>query len=162
MTVKNIKQETSYINKKISNLLKNQQPKFLTGFLLLCFITIFAVTQAGFVIANYLSTSFPKVNTYSIPKQLSILESTPSSISVTTPPSANAKTPVIESGQISAVSTKQVTSFNKEYLIQKGDTLFIISEKVYGDKNAWMRIATENKIINPDKIEVGQILKIPR
>lgn len=51
----------------------------------------------------------------------------------------------------------------REYVVQKGDTLSLIAKRYYGsiNKEAYMRIAKYNGISNPDRIDVGQKLKIP-
>lgn len=48
-----------------------------------------------------------------------------------------------------------------EHVVTSGDTLWAISEKYYGTGYEWAKIAKENNITNPNKIEVGQTLKIP-
>lgn len=48
------------------------------------------------------------------------------------------------------------------YTVRKGETLFDISVKVYGDGFQWARIAQTNKLRNPNLIEAGQKLTIPR
>ncbi len=67
-----------------------------------------------------------------------------------------------ENGQISAISSEQVTYQRNKYTIQPGESLQDIARKVYGDPNAWVRIAQANNISNPDYIEVGMELTIPR
>ena len=49
------------------------------------------------------------------------------------------------------------------YTVQPGDTLSKISKKFYGDANQYMRIFEANKdqLDDPNKIKVGQVLKIP-
>lgn len=49
-----------------------------------------------------------------------------------------------------------------EYTVQKGDNLWMIAVRAYQDGYQWVRIAKENKLANPDVIEVGQKLVIPR
>jgi nucleoid-associated protein YgaU len=51
----------------------------------------------------------------------------------------------------------------KTYVIEAGDTLAKIAQKVYGDASRWKEIfeANQDAIQNPDMIEVGQKLKIP-
>ncbi|MEP7145683.1 MAG: LysM peptidoglycan-binding domain-containing protein [bacterium] len=49
----------------------------------------------------------------------------------------------------------------KTYVVKSGDTLSKISKEFYGDANKYMDIAKANDISNPDKINVGQELKIP-
>lgn len=69
---------------------------------------------------------------------------------------------VTENGQISAISSGQVTYKQNKYVIQRGESLATVAEKVYGDRNAWVRIAKANNITDPDHIEVGMELVIPR
>ena len=49
------------------------------------------------------------------------------------------------------------------YTVQKGDTLSKISKQFYGDAKNYMKIFNANKdsLSDPDKIKVGQVLKIP-
>lgn len=49
------------------------------------------------------------------------------------------------------------------YSVKSGDTLSKISKQFYGDANEYMRIfyANRDKLNDPDKIQVGQELKIP-
>ena len=65
-------------------------------------------------------------------------------------------------GDISAISTSQVTYVEDKYVVQPGDSLSIISQKVYGDLFAWPRIMNANNLFTPDAIESGMVLIIPR
>lgn len=49
------------------------------------------------------------------------------------------------------------------YTVQPGDTLSKISKQFYGDANKYMKIFEANKdqLSDPNKINVGQVLKIP-
>jgi nucleoid-associated protein YgaU len=49
------------------------------------------------------------------------------------------------------------------YIVKAGDTLSKISKQFYGDSNKYMQIfeANRDKLADPDKIQVGQELKIP-
>jgi nucleoid-associated protein YgaU len=49
------------------------------------------------------------------------------------------------------------------YTVKAGDTLSKISKQVYGSPNQYMKIFEANKdqLSDPDKIQVGQELKIP-
>lgn len=55
-----------------------------------------------------------------------------------------------------------VTSM-KTYTVKAGDTLSKISREFLGDANEYMRIFNANKdqLKDPDKIQPGQVLKIP-
>jgi nucleoid-associated protein YgaU len=49
------------------------------------------------------------------------------------------------------------------YTVVKGDTLSKISKQFYGNANEYMRIfeANRDQLKDPDKIQIGQVLKIP-
>lgn len=47
------------------------------------------------------------------------------------------------------------------YVVKSGDTLSKISKNYYGNPNEYNKIAQANNISNPDKIQVGQQLRIP-
>ena len=51
----------------------------------------------------------------------------------------------------------------KTYTVKAGDTLSKISREFLGDANEYMRIFEANKdqLTDPDKIQPGQVLKIP-
>ncbi len=48
------------------------------------------------------------------------------------------------------------------YTVQQGDWLSTISERAYGDIYLYQKIADANHITDPNLIEVGQVLTIPR
>lgn len=48
------------------------------------------------------------------------------------------------------------------YTVQKGDTLWSIAVRAYGDGYKWVNIAKANKLVNPGVIHAGNILNIPR
>lgn len=56
---------------------------------------------------------------------------------------------------------EKIKSSVVNYKVKEGDHLWKIALEAYGDGYQWQRIAQANKIINPDLIVVGQILKIP-
>lgn len=51
----------------------------------------------------------------------------------------------------------------KTYTVQAGDTLSKIAKQFYGNAGAYMKIfeANKDKLTDPNKIQVGQVLKIP-
>ena len=52
----------------------------------------------------------------------------------------------------------------KTYTVVSGDSLSRIAKHVYGDANRWHDIFNANRDLldNPDKIQPGQVLKLPR
>jgi nucleoid-associated protein YgaU len=54
-----------------------------------------------------------------------------------------------------------VAQGEQTYTVKSGDNLSKISRLFYGDANQYMKIAKANNIPDPDKIKVGQQLKIP-
>jgi nucleoid-associated protein YgaU len=52
----------------------------------------------------------------------------------------------------------------KTYTVVSGDSLSRIAKHVYGDVNRWHDIFNANRDLldNPDKIQPGQVLKLPR
>lgn len=64
--------------------------------------------------------------------------------------------PTVEQTEIGAVSTA-IT-----YVVQRGDTLWKIAKKFYGDGSHWQKIYADNisVISNPNKIYVGQVLTL--
>jgi LysM repeat protein len=51
----------------------------------------------------------------------------------------------------------------KTYTVQPGDSLSKIAKQFYGNANAYMKIFEANKdqLSDPNKIQIGQVLKIP-
>ncbi|MCL5019952.1 MAG: LysM peptidoglycan-binding domain-containing protein, partial [Patescibacteria group bacterium] len=49
-----------------------------------------------------------------------------------------------------------------KYKVKEGDTLFIIAEKYYKDGEKFSEIAKANNLSNPDTIEAGTIIEIPK
>jgi nucleoid-associated protein YgaU len=88
------------------------------------------------------------------------------------------KSDIIEVGQklvIPDVSPKKPTSTTKTtistqtapitgstYSVVKGDSLWKIAVRAYGDGFKWVEIAKVNKLVNPNIIHAGNILTLPR
>lgn len=75
-------------------------------------------------------------------------------------PSVKPRNPTV--GDVSSISTNQVVYTEDKYVVQPGDSLSLIAQKVYGDLYAWPKILQANKLTNPDQIEIGTVLIIPR
>lgn len=71
---------------------------------------------------------------------------------------------VIESEEVatSVTSNEPVTLTSATYEVVKGDSLWKIAVRAYGDGYKWVEIARENKITTPNIIYAGNILVLPR
>lgn len=81
----------------------------------------------------------------------------------------NLKTDRIEIGQkltIPEVSVKKPTSTKPiattSYVVVKGDSLWNVAVRAYGDGYKWIKIAKANNLTNPNIIHPGNILTLPR
>ncbi len=54
------------------------------------------------------------------------------------------------------------TIASDSYTVVKGDHLWSIALRAYGDGYKWSEIAKANEIKQPNYIEVGQVIKLPR
>ena len=63
----------------------------------------------------------------------------------------------------SAVSSSEEATGTGSYTVQKGDTLSHIAQAQYGRASQWKRIfeANRDQLDDPDRIQPGQVLKIP-
>ncbi|HSE43480.1 MAG TPA: LysM peptidoglycan-binding domain-containing protein [Acidobacteriota bacterium] len=64
---------------------------------------------------------------------------------------------------VTPVSGKAPEHQQQTYTVVKGDTLSAISKRFYGNASEYMRIfnANRDQLDDPDKIQIGQVLKIP-
>ncbi|MCS7091901.1 MAG: LysM peptidoglycan-binding domain-containing protein [Patescibacteria group bacterium] len=92
-----------------------------------------------------------------------IAKVSPTLESTSTPTSTNSPTPTKKLETITPTPTPKANepSVSSEHVVASGETLWKISEKYYGTGYDWTKIAKENNIKNPNKIEIGQTLKIP-
>ena len=49
----------------------------------------------------------------------------------------------------------------RTYTIQKGDTLWSIAKRLYGDGQRWKDIVAMNPDLKPEAMRVGQVIKVP-
>src|SRR5262245_10583509 len=47
------------------------------------------------------------------------------------------------------------------HTVQRGETLFSLAEKYYGDGYAWVRIKEYNPWVDQDHLNIGEIIHIP-
>jgi len=63
-----------------------------------------------------------------------------------------------------AMSHAEAVEAERTYTVVAGDTLSKISKHFYGDASKWKTIweANKSQIKNPDLIQIGQVLTIPK
>jgi len=64
-------------------------------------------------------------------------------------------------GQISAAQTTMLKPKDEKYTAVKGDTLWDIAVKEYGDGFQWTKIAESNHLVNPELIHAGNVFILP-
>lgn len=70
-------------------------------------------------------------------------------------PTATKQTVTVETDASKAIT-------GDTYTVEKGDTLWNISVRAYGDGYQWVKVARENKLGNPNVIYVGTVLTLSR
>ncbi len=73
---------------------------------------------------------------------------------------------LIYSGDKLTIPANEIVKNNSitgnRYVVIKGDSLWNIAVRAYGDGFRWTQIAKTNNIVNPNLIHPGNVLKIPR
>ena len=103
---------------------------------------------------------------------VSEIESLPLSTTVeTTIPVASAEEPVMTAQPVVEASSVETAtraaaapeSTPSTYTVNKGDSLWIISKKVYGDGKYWKKILDANKakLPSPSSVREGMVLNVP-
>jgi LysM repeat protein len=59
------------------------------------------------------------------------------------------------------VTKSEIQYITTGYVVKRGDTLWSIAKDFYNDPQLFTKIAEENGIKNPNKLKIGQVLKIP-
>jgi nucleoid-associated protein YgaU len=69
---------------------------------------------------------------------------------------------MVEKKQTVAATKPDITITSESYTVVKGDHLWSIAVRAYGDGYKWVEIAKANDIKHPNYIEVGQVIKLAR
>jgi len=160
--------EQNVYKEKLRILISQNRSFFITGIITLIFIIyIFLLQIGGQVITQIkddilssVSNNFNGVIKSASPDLTNRI--TNKSIDYISPIKPSSGMKIDENGQISAISSSKVTYTKNKYIVQRGDSLATIAQQVYGDRDAWVRIAKANNLASPDNIEIGMELVIPR
>lgn len=92
------------------------------------------------------------------------VEASPATTEATPAPTASptAATPEPKQETPTPKPTTAAAINGTSYTVVEGDTLWDIACRAYGDCYAWTKIATENKLVNPDLIHPGNVFTLPR
>lgn len=74
----------------------------------------------------------------------------------------NAPTIAEQIGGEEVVTGGQESIGGETYTVVRGDTLWSIAQRAYGDPYRWVDIASANDLVNPDVIHAGNVFSIPR
>jgi nucleoid-associated protein YgaU len=75
-------------------------------------------------------------------------------------PDVAAKMPTSTKAIVKAPATQTISG--ESYTVVRGDCLWNIAVRTYGDGFKWVEIAKANKLVNPDLIHAGNVLILPR
>lgn len=95
-------------------------------------------------------------------KQVSDLQKENESLLGNSNKNADSSTESVSTEQSSSAQTADYSNLPAEYVVQKGDNLWKISEKVYGDGHMYTKIAEANNISTDGGLYTGQKLTIPK
>jgi len=156
MTRKKIKKHHAHISKPIkvqeepivreTTESTNKLPKSNKESLISIFLGALIVIIIGVIVYNYFSisrVSSPEITAIPTEKPLPTITLTPTKV-------------------LTAMPTKVIRENILSYKVAFGDSLWTIAQKFYNDGYKWSEIAKINKLENPDGIEVGMTLAIPR
>lgn len=75
-------------------------------------------------------------------------------------PEVSVKQPTATKTQVSETTTQAISG--DSYTVVKGDNLWNVAVRAYGDGYKWVEIAKANKLVNPNIIHSGNVLTLPR
>ena len=95
------------------------------------------------------------------PAKMSMLERIKSYFGTSQKATEEAMITPAQSEETATSTSVQSTAQPKEHMVQAGESLWSIAEKVYRSGNAYVELAKANGLANPDLIDVGQKIMLP-
>ncbi|MEI7653102.1 MAG: LysM peptidoglycan-binding domain-containing protein [bacterium] len=96
-----------------------------------------------------------------VPTKVSMLDRIKSYFGSSPKATGEAEVIPVQSEETTTPVPTQPTAQPKEHMVQEGESLWSIAEKVYGSGNAYVELAKANDLVNPDLIAVGQKIMLP-
>ena len=95
-------------------------------------------------------------------QKLFLPEVSPEALTQVNSPEPSASQPTASPEVEPAKQTPTTTITGNTYTVVKGDTLWDVACRAYGDCYAWTKIAQANKLVNPNLIHPGNVFTLPR
>lgn len=129
--------KTYHVVQSGENLWKIAETYFESGYNWVDIAKANNISESGFIEAN---------------QELLIPSVEPRKLTVVAEPTSNTE-----------IATKDATAISESsYTVVKGDDLWHIAVRAYGEGYKWSEIAKANKLVNPNLIHPGNVLTIPR
>lgn len=77
-------------------------------------------------------------------------------------PKVDSKVKTVKETVTAAPATTTILADSSTYTVVKGDSLWSIAVRAYGDGYQWVKVAKANKLTHPGQIHTGNILVLPR
>ena len=78
-------------------------------------------------------------------------------------PDVEPKLATIQASVLATTSSDETDAISgASYTVSKGDSLWVIAVRAYGDGYRWVDIAGENELADPNIIHPGNVLTLPR
>lgn len=101
-------------------------------------------------------SSTPSSTTMTTPTTSTSAASSPSALTSSTPPGTSS-TPATTT----TTTPPTTTPSGRTYTIQHGDTFSSIAISLYGSERHWVDIAQANPLVDPQRLKVGQVIRLP-
>ncbi len=138
-------------------------PRFSVTFKKVMFFTLMFVISMTSIAFRDITKPITEVKQQVASSETTVQPSTPAKNG----PSKVAELPVTggnaNQGTLNGKEPPAATPNGKDkYIVQKGDSLWSISQKYYGSGFSFLKIMQQNNVMNPNSLYIGQVLEIPK